>query len=259
MIIYKTTNLVNNKIYVGLDSKNNPNYLGSGVKIKLAIKKYGKDKFKKEILEECLNKTIDEVKRIEVYWIKKLDSANPKIGYNIRDVEVYTNYGIKRTEEFKEKLRKRLSGKNNPNYGKKMSEEKKEYLRQKMSGKNSPRFGKHHTEEVKKKLSEKRKGKPISDKARQNMRANDKQNNPMFGKNHSQKTKDLISASKKGQVPWNKGLKNIYSDDAIKKMKNKIGCIWVYNIKTNKSKQINKNELHLYTKDGWIKGRKQKK
>jgi len=30
MIIYKTTNLVNGKVYVGQDSKNNPDYLGSG-------------------------------------------------------------------------------------------------------------------------------------------------------------------------------------------------------------------------------------
>ena len=31
MIIYKTTNLVNGKIYIGQDAKNNPKYLGSGV------------------------------------------------------------------------------------------------------------------------------------------------------------------------------------------------------------------------------------
>jgi hypothetical protein len=30
MIIYKTTNLVNGKYYVGKDEKNNPEYLGSG-------------------------------------------------------------------------------------------------------------------------------------------------------------------------------------------------------------------------------------
>ena len=42
MIIYKTTNLINKKIYVGKDKKENPNYFGSGKILSLAIKKYGK-------------------------------------------------------------------------------------------------------------------------------------------------------------------------------------------------------------------------
>jgi len=50
MIIYKSTNLVNGKFYVGQDSKNYPDYYGSGLILKIAIDKYGKDNFKKEIL-----------------------------------------------------------------------------------------------------------------------------------------------------------------------------------------------------------------
>lgn len=51
-IIYKTTNLVNNKIYIGLHSTDNidDKYLGSGKILKQAILKYGKDKFHKDIL-----------------------------------------------------------------------------------------------------------------------------------------------------------------------------------------------------------------
>lgn len=51
-VVYKTTNIVNNKIYVGLHSTDNINdsYLGSGWVLKQALKKYGKDKFIKEIL-----------------------------------------------------------------------------------------------------------------------------------------------------------------------------------------------------------------
>ena len=51
MIIYKTTNLINKKIYIGQDTKNNPNYLGSGKYFKYALKKYGKENFSKEIIE----------------------------------------------------------------------------------------------------------------------------------------------------------------------------------------------------------------
>ena len=52
MIIYKTTNLVNGKIYIGKDKNNNPSYLGSGKILKLAIKKYGKENFTKETIEK---------------------------------------------------------------------------------------------------------------------------------------------------------------------------------------------------------------
>jgi len=79
MIIYKTTNLINGKIYVGKDTKNNPDYFGSGNLLKRALKKYGRASFRKQIVEECTNDSID---KREIYWIKKLDATNPDIGYN---------------------------------------------------------------------------------------------------------------------------------------------------------------------------------
>lgn len=80
MKIYKITNIKNSKIYVGKDTHDDPNYFGSGLLITRAIKKYGKDKFKKEILESCT--TLAELDKQELYWIQTLNCLNPN-GYNI--------------------------------------------------------------------------------------------------------------------------------------------------------------------------------
>ena len=51
--LYKTTNLINDKFYVGMHSTDNLNdgYLGSGKRLKYSISKYGVENFKIEYLE----------------------------------------------------------------------------------------------------------------------------------------------------------------------------------------------------------------
>jgi hypothetical protein len=51
--LYKTTNLINGKFYVGMHSTNDleDGYLGSGKRLKYSINKYGRDNFKIEYLE----------------------------------------------------------------------------------------------------------------------------------------------------------------------------------------------------------------
>lgn len=83
MVIYKTTNLLNGKFYIGQDSKNKKSYFGSGKLLNCAIKKYGKENFKKEILEECFTK--EDLDKKEIYWIDLLNSTNKEIGYNIHE------------------------------------------------------------------------------------------------------------------------------------------------------------------------------
>jgi hypothetical protein len=81
MIIYKTVNAINGKFYIGQDSNNNPEYLGSGTLLKRAIEKYGKENFIKEIVEVCSTKT--ELNEREKYWIKETKAQ--EIGYNIAE------------------------------------------------------------------------------------------------------------------------------------------------------------------------------
>lgn len=56
-IVYQITNKVNGKIYIGIHRTNDVNdiYMGSGVQIQRAIKKYGIDQFEKSILAHCEN------------------------------------------------------------------------------------------------------------------------------------------------------------------------------------------------------------
>lgn len=79
MIIYKTTNLINGKFYIGQDSNNDNSYLGSGLLIGKAIKKYGKQNFSKEILEYC--ETKEQLNEREKFWIDALSATT--LGYNI--------------------------------------------------------------------------------------------------------------------------------------------------------------------------------
>ena len=81
MIIYKTTNLVNGKFYIGKQATATKWYLGSGTALKAAIKKYGRENFKKEVLEEV--STLDELAEREKYWIEKYNALEE--GYNIAE------------------------------------------------------------------------------------------------------------------------------------------------------------------------------
>lgn len=147
MIIYKTTNLVNGKIYVGKDIHDDINYFGSGILLERAIKKYGKYNFKKEIIQKCLS--IEELNIQEIYWINKLNSCDRNVGYNIAiggdggdtisnhpDRErIIENFRKRKHAVMTEEIKRKISM---ANRGKKKSEEHKEKLRIIQTGK------KHH-------------------------------------------------------------------------------------------------------------------
>lgn len=83
--LYKITNLVNNKIYVGIHSTNNleDGYMGSGKALHFAKIKYGIENFKKEIISfhdsvESLNEA--EAKIVNKEFVKRKDTYNLYIG-----------------------------------------------------------------------------------------------------------------------------------------------------------------------------------
>ena len=105
MIIYKTTNLINNKFYVGKDVHDNPNYLGSGLALNRAIEKYGKENFRKEVLERC--DTLEQLACQEIHWIEKLNAITE--GYNIANGGNGGNTRLGYTDEEMDDYKKKLS------------------------------------------------------------------------------------------------------------------------------------------------------
>jgi hypothetical protein len=75
--IYKTTNLVNERYYLGMHSTNhlNDGYLGSGKRLYYELNKYGKDNFKIEILHYFNSR--EELIQAEIVLITEQDINNP--------------------------------------------------------------------------------------------------------------------------------------------------------------------------------------
>jgi len=123
-LIYITTNLINNRKYIGKQwDESKKNYYGSGKALKLALKKYGVENFKKEILEESIQDTKLLSER-EKYFIR-INKANTSIDYY--NIAEGGNGGRTRinqvwTLESREKARLSAIERNkNPEYLKKLS------------------------------------------------------------------------------------------------------------------------------------------
>lgn len=154
--IYKYTNLINNKIYIGQTRKsleeraiNGSNYKGSTYFYN-AIKQYGWENFKGEVLEEV--DSVEMANKREKFYINLYNSTNKDIGYNITSV----GWNCEMAEETKniisEKAKERYKDKTkNPMYGKKHSEESLEKMSLKKQGINNPMYGVKMSEESKEK------------------------------------------------------------------------------------------------------------
>lgn len=79
MHIYKITNKINGKWYIGKTNGRDPNYFGSGKLLKQAVEKYGKENFERIILEEVAG----DINVRERYWIEQTNAVDDPMSYNL--------------------------------------------------------------------------------------------------------------------------------------------------------------------------------
>lgn len=179
--VYIHTNLLNNKVYIGITSREPEKRWGKDGNeyttknhpaFGRAIEKYGWDNFSHDILLDGLSK--QDACKMEVELIKKYKSnctryKNPSFGYNMSDGGEIGSSGYVWSDEGKKKLSNSLRGivkdeewclhLSQAMKGKKASEESRNKMSESHKGKQSPRKGVTLSEETKNKISKSRKGK----------------------------------------------------------------------------------------------------
>lgn len=164
--IYKTTNTVNGKFYIGVHKTANPNdsYLGSGQLLNRAIKKHGLSFFKKEIIHvfETAEEAYDKERELVCQELIDCDQCyNLKIGGlgGLRK-------GIVRSPETREKMRA-------SKLGKPRSEETKEKLRNKVISEETRQKLRNRviSLEQREKISASLTGRTISEETRQKLKS----------------------------------------------------------------------------------------
>lgn len=217
MEIYKTTNIINGKVYIGQSKYQNPNYYGSGKILLKAIKKHGKQNFKKEILCENITsfELLDELEKhyIQLYasYIKGYNVAlggrgnKPEQNKNIS----LSNQNRLHTKESKVKM-------SIAHMGKICTDTHKSNVSKSLIG-NQRALGLKHSDETKKKISDTTK------------RLNE---NPEFKKILSEKShnrkevilidiinnteitfKSLVATAKYLNIKWSKYLTKVLKED----------------------------------------------
>ena len=152
--VYVTTNTINNKQYVGSHCTDNidDNYIGSGRIFLKAVKKYGKENFKREILKEFVSS--DEARNSEEFYIDKYDTIVPN-GYNISPKGGIGFKGATLSENQRKKMSVWQQGKTYEElYGKEKANEMKRKQSLRKKGKSTPRKGKGHKIELIEKYGE---------------------------------------------------------------------------------------------------------
>lgn len=178
--VYKVTNTINNKYYIGKHTTDSidDGYMGSGKSILAAICKYGIHNFHRIILEYY--NTEEDAYIGEAKYVTKEVVSDPQ-SYNMAEGGKGYKKGRKLSYPEIEKLRERMRGSLNPFAGKSHTEETKRLISE---TKKAQKIGRPHTEEFKVKLRKAaRRGK----------------DHHMYGKHQPDWVKDRIRAAVAGK------------------------------------------------------------
>lgn len=178
MIIYKITNRINGKVYIGQttrtlnerwkehcsDSRNRTKKMA----LHKAIQKYGKEHFTVEQIDVACDQS--ELNYKEMHWIAECNSIIPN-GYNLTSGGEHPVF----SEETRRKISEANKGEKNYFYGKRFI------------GALNPFYGRHHTEKTKKEHGDAVRGYKHTEEAKRKMSLQRKgkftgKDNPMFGK-----------------------------------------------------------------------------
>lgn len=220
-IIYKTTCLVNGKIYIGqhyIHSQKtlDPWYIGSGAIMIKAIKRYGVENFKRDIL--CVIKVNKPrlINKLEEIFISKYQSNDLSIGYNVLSTAV--NKDCPSPMKVPEIARKSAENQRrfyalNPEFRKKRAERIREVARLDSTRKkvsealkgNSNRKGKKNSKEHNQSISKANKGRSLSEEHRMKISQSKKgikTSNGSLGMKLSNEAR--LNMSKAAKIAWNK-------------------------------------------------------
>lgn len=154
-IVYETTNVVNGKIYVGVHSTDDisDGYLGSGVNLKRAIKKYGRQSFTRKIIGTYQTKV--EAFAIEASIVTEDFIKQPHVynatcgGGGSGPGKLSPMFGkkFKLSDDVKKHLSETKMGELNPQYGRIWTESERQSHSELMKnsvkrGDKSPNYGK---------------------------------------------------------------------------------------------------------------------
>lgn len=166
--IYKTTNLLDGKIYVGKKHSSVfvTDYYGSSVRIHEILKAYGKSVLSVEVIDWAVD--LDHLNLLERYWIKKLDSRNPEVGYNISaggNSFCCTHHSEATKKKISESMKNLLK---NGDFRRKGDLHKSQETREKLRKIN---MGHPVSQETRRKIGDKARGRHVSQEVKDKLRA----------------------------------------------------------------------------------------
>lgn len=196
--MYQTTNKVNNKIYIGVHKIKDfatDNYLGSGILLKKALKKYGRDNFERITLyaTSCGEEAyfVEEL-IVDELFIERVDVYNIKVGgMGSAAGELHPMYGKHHTAETKQRMSESQKLCDNTRFsGHNHTEEAKEIIKEKMRQRE---FTKEHREKIRLGNT----GKTMSEESKRKMSEAKKgiykgENHPWWGRSHTEGTKEKL-------------------------------------------------------------------